>query len=355
MKITFLSPHIGIGGGIKIIFEYANRLMDLGHDVTVVSIIPKSMRGKTSKETSYAAFEPGKKNTNPVKWFDLRTKLILAHDFHPRYIPDGDVVVASAWQTAYDVNGYPPQKGKKLYFIQSYETWDGPEDLVDGTWTLPLRKIVIASWLKDLAENKFHQKVSEVITNPIDSSEFYCKTKQWNQPRKIGMLYHKGKWKGVKDAKTAFSLAKKVHPGIKLVMFGAKPDPEWTDIEYEYYHRPSNEALRELYCSCDIWLSGSLVDGSALTPAEAMACRCALVATDIGGVRDYAINNKTALLSPKGNPDALAMKLIYLIENELELERISDAGYNIIKQFTWEKAVKIFEQELISGAHKQEH
>jgi glycosyltransferase involved in cell wall biosynthesis len=351
MKITFLSPHIGIGGGVKIIFEYANRLMDQGHDVTVVSVIPKSMRNETKKKFTYDSIEPEGKRTNPVEWFDLRTKLVLVPDFDSKHIPNGDVVIASAWQTAYDVNRYSSQKGKKFYFIQSYETWDGPEDLVDGTWNLPLRKIVIASWLKDLAEKKFHQNVSKIITNPIDFTQFYCEKKQWNQPRKIGMLYHKGKWKGVKDAKTAFSLAKKAHPEIKLVMFGAKPDPEWTDIEYDYYYRPSNKTLRELYCSCDIWLSASLVDGSALTPAEAMACRCALVATDIGGVRDYAINNETALLSPKGDPDALATKLIYLIENELELKRISDAGYNMIKQFTWEKAIKIFEQELISGAH----
>jgi glycosyltransferase involved in cell wall biosynthesis len=348
MRITFLSPHIGIGGGVKIIFEYANRLMDLGHDVTVVSTIPKSMKDETSRKMSYAAAEKGQKSINPVKWFDLRTKLILARDFDSEHIPDGDAVIASAWRTAYDINTYPSKKGKKYYLIQSYETWDGPEDLVNRTWTLPLRKIVIASWLKDLAENKFHQNVSEVITNPIDFTEFYCEKKQWNQPKKIGMLYHKGKWKGVNDAKTAFSLAKSEHPDIKLVMFGTKPDPEWEAIEYEYYYRPSRPTLRDIYCSCDIWLSASLVDGSALTPAEAMACRCALVATDIGGVRDYAINDKTALLSPKGNPRALADNLNHLIENEFDLTRISDAGYHMIRHFTWEKAVKKFEQELIS-------
>ena len=67
MKITFLSPHIGIGGGVKIIFEYANRLMDLGHDVTVVSIIPKSMRGVTSRKMTFPAVEAGKSSINPIR------------------------------------------------------------------------------------------------------------------------------------------------------------------------------------------------------------------------------------------------------------------------------------------------
>lgn len=348
MKITFLSPHIGIGGGVKIIFEYANRLMDLGHDITIVSKIPKSLAGKGPKVHYYDATGPKGKNANPVKWFNLKTRLILAPDFNSRYIPDGDIVIATAWETAYDVNDYTSEKGKKIYFIQSYEIWDGPVDLVDRTWTLPLKKIVIASWLKELAENKFHQETSEVLTNPIDFKKLYCEKKLWNHPRKIGMLFHKGKWKGIKDAKAAFSLAKEKHPGIKLIMYGAKPDPEWTDMEYDYYYRPSDETLRKIYCSCDIWLSASLVDGSALTPAEAMACRCAVAATDIGGVRDYAINNETALLSPPKDPEALAANLIYLIEKEDELKRISDGGYNMIRQFTWDKAVKKFENELMS-------
>ena len=143
-----------------------------------------------------------------------------------------------------------------------------------------------------------------------------------------------------------FKIAKEKHPELRLIMFGIIPDPDWQDLEYEYHYRPLGEKLRQIYCSCDIWLSASLVDGSALTPAEAMACRCAVCATDIGGVRDYARNMNTALLSPPGKPTALAENLTYLLENEKDMKRISQSGYENIRRFTWDDAVKKFEKVL---------
>lgn len=346
MKIHFLSPHIGISGGVKVIFEYANRLQDMGHDITVISTIPGSLRSDRTDMIFYPGSGAGEMNANPVKWFDLKTDLILVSEFDSKYIPDGDTIIASAWKTAFHVNEFPGSKGRKFYFIQSYETWDGPEELVNKSWTLPLKKIVIARWLKDLAEEKFGQRVSALIPNPIDHSQFYCENKTWNRPRRVGMLYHKGRWKGVKDAKKAFNIAKQKHPELRLTMFGTVPDPGWPDMEYEYHYRPLGAKLREIYCSCDIWLSASLVDGSALTPAEAMACKCAVCATDIGGVKDYARHGDTALLSPPGESTALAGNLIHLIENEKDMKRISQSGYENIRRFTWDDAVRKFENAL---------
>lgn len=36
MKITFLTPHIYISGGVKLILGYADRLAKRGHEVTVI-------------------------------------------------------------------------------------------------------------------------------------------------------------------------------------------------------------------------------------------------------------------------------------------------------------------------------
>ena len=115
------------------------------------------------------------------------------------------------------------------------------------------------------------------------------------------------------------------------------------------YITPSIEKIRGLYCSCDIWVCASLVEGCALVPAEAMACRCALVATNIGGIRDYVIDGETALLSTPGNSQMMAQNIISLIENKNKLKRISEAGYNMIRKFTWERAVDILEKELLEG------
>ncbi len=79
---------------------------------------------------------------------------------------------------------------------------------------------------------------------------------------------------------------------------------------------------------------------------EAMACKCAVVATNVGAIPDYTIPGETALVSPPRKPEFLAENISYLLNDEDRLKRISDAGYRYIKQFTWEKATDEFERVL---------
>ena len=74
-----------------------------------------------------------------------------------------------------------------------------------------------------------------------------------------------------------------------------------------------------------------------------MACKCALVTTDNGGSRDFAIHKKTALVSPPKDPGALGENLKRLLSDEELLKRLAQNGYEYIKQFTWERAVNQME------------
>ncbi len=63
--------------------------------------------------------------------FVTRASLIRLPVIHPRFtklieqsIPDADVVIATAWQTAYTVDRLSDNKGDKFYFVQNYEIWD---------------------------------------------------------------------------------------------------------------------------------------------------------------------------------------------------------------------------------------
>ncbi|MFA6392443.1 MAG: hypothetical protein WCW66_06960, partial [Patescibacteria group bacterium] len=58
--------------------------------------------------------------------------------------------------------------------------------------------------------------------------------------------------------------------------------------------------------------------------------------------------DKTAVIVLPQKTDLLAEKLIELIENEDKLKNISLAGYEKIKEFTWEKSSKIFEDILLN-------
>lgn len=95
-------------------------------------------------------------------------------------------------------------------------------------------------------------------------------------------------------------------------------------------------------------LAPSWQEGCQLPPMEAMACKCAVVTTNVGGIPDYAVAGQTALISDPRDPQALAQNIIRLLDYEAELMRISHAGYQHIKHFTWERATDKLQQVLAS-------
>lgn len=352
MKITFLTPHINISGGVKIILGYADRLTKRGHEVTVICPQPTFARGKIK---GVPIIYPKRDIMNFLKrkpdWIEVKADIKYVPSYEERYIPDADIVVVSAWGAAQYVKDYSSRKGRKFYLIQHYESlYHGPPNEVDKTYLYPLKKIVVSNWLKGIMKEKFNSH-SELITNPIDFEEFYPKRKTYNVVKRVCMLYHVYDWKGVSDGLKAFKIAKERFPGIQLTMFGAHKKQVNTDICHEYYFKPHKPA--DVYNSCDIFLCPSWIEGFGLPSAEAMACKCALVTTDNGGCRDYAIHGKTALVSPPKNPEALAENLNRLLGDEELLKRIAQNGYEHIRQFAWEKAVdkmeKIFLEEFKIG------
>jgi len=351
VKITFLTPHINISGGVKIILGYADRLAKRGHEVNVICPQPATVKRKFK---GVPVVYPKRVIMNLLKykpdWIDVTANIRYVSSYEERCIPKADVVVATAWQTASYVNRYSPKKGKKFYLFQHYERlWlDGSNnDFDEGSYNLPLKKIVISSCLQKILKKRFFQQ-SILIEDPIDHHIFYPTRNSYNKTKRICMLYHDLPLKGVADGIKAFEIAKKGHPDAQLVIFGSRQKPE--SLRCEFHYRPSNEQLREIYNSCDVFLCPSWREGFGLPSAEAMACKCALVTTDNGGSRDFAIHEKTALVSPPQNPQALAENLCRLLSNEDLFERIAQNGYEHIKRFTWEKAVskmeKVFLQEL---------
>ena len=77
---------------------------------------------------------------------------------------------------------------------------------------------------------------------------------------------------------------------------------------------------------------------------------CALAATDIGGHREYAAHEETALLSPPSDAAALAGNLLRLVEEDALRNRLARNGLDSIRRFTWPRAVETFEEALRSAS-----
>ena len=354
MRIIFLLPGYPSEpiGGYRVVYEYANHFTLRGHEVYVVH--PQKMRqyvydGSLNKLIRRKAgiirnilFRPR------IKWqeIDSRVHMLYVPELTPIYITNGDVIFATAWQTAEYAMEYPPGKGRKFYLIQDYETWSGPQEKVDATWRAPLQKVVIARWLyeKGLEIGVPPQQMKH-IPNGIDLKKFRLINAIEDRSKRVTMLYHTDKRKGSEDGIKALMLAKEACPNLEAVLFGVsiRPTslPDWID-----YRRnpPQNILVKDIYNGSSIYLCSSLIEGWGLPGAEAMACGCALVSTDTGGVRDYAIDRKTALISMAHNPEALAANIILLLKDEPFRLKLAKAGYENIQNFSWERATDALEE-----------
>ena len=347
MKINFLVPTTGITGGIRVVFEHANNLIKLGHDVTIIYPFILSVNaGKIETAKGWAKRAKrkilGLFDLDKITWFALseKVKILRTPDLSAKFIPSADATIATANETADWLADYPEDKGEKFYFIQDYETWTRPKDKVNATWKLPLKKIVIAEWLKNLASEKFNEDVAGVVFNGVDQEKFYNNEKKFNNSKKFLMMYHVLEKKGFLDGLEAFNIAKRKHPDITLTLFGAYRLKRNFGKNIEYFYRPSVEKLRELYSESDIFLWPSREEGFGLPPLEAMACKCAVIATATGAVKDYAVHNESAVIVPPSRPDLMAEEIIKFINDDNKIKKISLAGFNKASEFSWEKSTQ---------------
>ncbi|MBZ0204298.1 MAG: glycosyltransferase family 4 protein, partial [Ignavibacteria bacterium] len=238
-----------------------------------------------------------KRDYSPSSWFELDKNIhvTLVPCIENRFIPESDIIFATEWTTAYPVSKLKASKGDKYYFIQSLETWLGPEKEVIKTWKLPLKKIVISKWLQEFGKSLNEE--CYYIPNGFDMDQFAIDIPpNKKKPYDLLMLYHKDPVKGSKYGLEALIKIKFEFKDVNIRMFSSFPKsteiPEWV----EYYHRPDQTILKELYNTSAIFISPSIFEGFPLPPAEAMLCGCSVIATNIGGHREYCYDNKTAVL-----------------------------------------------------------
>jgi glycosyltransferase involved in cell wall biosynthesis len=78
-----------------------------------------------------------------------------------------------------------------------------------------------------------------------------------------------------------------------------------------------------------------------------MACGCALVTTDNGGSRDYAVDTETALVVPTGDPSGLADSAERLLRDATGRTRLAAAGAELVRsRFDWDRTAELLELRL---------
>lgn len=342
MKVAFVLPWISSFpiGGYKIVYEYCNRISELGFDVTIIYIYNYNNKKDWRNSLRRIKYLYFKIKSHRIEWFRINAKIKQLKLFHYSDIQSFsfDAIFATAIETSFPIAELPDTCGKKFYFIQGWENWGRYNDneVIDSL-KLGLLNIVISEWLLDKCR-KLNISV-KYIPNGLDFEAFRVNNDiELRDKYEILMLGHNENSKGMKDGIEAAKIVKYKYPNLRLKIFSASElrnldliNNDWIEIIYN----PSEDELLNLYNKASIFVAPSWIEGWGLTASEAMQCGCAVVATENGGHQNFAIDNLTALTVPIKSPASIARKIEMLIENDELRFKIAGEGNRFIQQFKW--------------------
>ena len=157
------------------------------------------------------------------------------------------------------------------------------------------------------------------------------------------------RFKGGDVAIRALNLVNKKQP-IHAILVGSRRtiDKLFMEVKPEFrytiFSNVDDETLAKLYSSSDVFIFTSYKEGFGLPPLEAMASGTAVVTTDCGGIRDYAVDGYNSLITPPGDPMAIAEAVIKILNDQRLRDKLSQNGLDTAKQWTWDRVADKFEK-----------
>ncbi|MXZ71415.1 MAG: glycosyltransferase family 4 protein [Acidobacteria bacterium] len=106
--------------------------------------------------------------------------------------------------------------------------------------------------------------------------------------------------------------------------------------QISFVGRLADGAVHRWYGDAALFVHPTLSEGSSLVTLEAMAHRCAVVASAAGGIPDKVQQGVTGWLVPPGNAGALARAIAGALSNPARLLAMGEAGRALVeRKFSW--------------------
>ena len=326
MRIVYVLTSLGMGGAERQVLALAARMAERGHTVAIMVLRPRlSEEWATALDVIHLDMR-----RNPVSVFagvmrarrflkGFRPDLIHSHSFHANVVARliGISLPAKVLSTVHNVyeGGWHRMLAYRLTDFLSVRT-----TAVSG-----------AAAERFVRLKAVPQRKCMVVTNGIDAAEFAP-----DQGRRVRMrvAMEAGEsfiWltagriapaKDIPNLLRAFALVRAAHPATQLWIAGegepmaAQENVSWLGLRRD---------LPALLDAADGFVLGSAWEGMPLVIGEAMAMEIAVVATDVGGVREM-VGDEGALVAA-GDSSALADGMIGLMQrNAEEREKLGQAA-----------------------------
>jgi glycosyltransferase involved in cell wall biosynthesis len=338
MKIAFVLPGSGNSGGVRCTSIVAEMLRNRGHEVRILH-----------EEPDFSVLDWAKAARNRIlygnapSWLaQFKGPIAAFKGLGGCHFDEGEIIVAVGMIISAQMDLLGSLQNPKLQYLHG-----STPDRLDRrkkAFSLPIPKIAVATYLKDLVEKEGNGEFLGVIHNGIDLGEYFPAVPESSRDG-VGTIYGSHP---AKDPKTVIGVLQglsKLRPDVQLRVFSGDRRPRGISRSI-YLRQPTVDQARDIYSRSQVWIMASESEGFSMPVLEAMACGCAVVATDCGGPKDQIVDGQNGFLVPVGDVEQIISRVLLLLNNPDLRTRIQKNALETSRQFTWEKCVDALEATL---------
>ena len=109
---------------------------------------------------------------------------------------------------------------------------------------------------------------------------------------------------------------------------------------------PKQKVIGDTLRNTDIYVCASQYESFCLPVLEAMSCGAAVITTDNGGNREFAIDGETCLKIRKKSSKDIEKKVEELIKNPKLKEKLVQNGLKMAQNYNWDTIISDLEEYL---------
>ena len=330
MKILLISPtQSGIGGIAQHVQGLTKFLKKKGYCVEI-----------TSSENTFTIPIKGLKNISFMISSFLKTKFNKDHDIvHAHNISSALAMKNIKGKKILSIHGIFSNQindlhGKTLASISSkYE-----KNALKWADAITVISKEAFDYYTNLGYNVFQ------VPNAIDISSLETNVDQ----RYSKQLIFVGRLSHEKGIDSLISISQKLTDDTHLIILGAGPEEEkindlvknHSNIHFFGYQN-KNQTI-SLIRGSDILIHPSLYEGISSTILESMACKTAIIASDVGGNRELIENNQNGIIIESHNIDSFVEQIINLFDNEQLRQLLVDNALKTIEKYNWNEIGNLY-------------
>ncbi len=331
MTVSLPLAGMNASGGVRTLLTLANAMADRGWRVRV--IMP-----------DYAAESPIALRPS-IEQVVLATPRIGAARVAAYYVrlarhaaAGADRCLASFYLTAYCAvaSACTNRRARVIYFLQGDEA-ESHGRLAEAnaasravraalariSYRLPVRVICVSRWL----QQRVRRPDAVVVPQGLNLDVFTPGRRRAGGEVVVGTIGSAAAAKGYTDFCAALTrLPEATRSAIRVVVAASESVPLPRGVAAERIEANGECDMAAFYNRCDLFVFASRSEGFGLPPLEAMACGCAVVTTDCGGVRDYVAPGTNALMVPVADADALGSAIAALVSDPAARDRLAAAA-----------------------------